>query len=150
MRAVGLAAAMLVLGAVLLVIVAVAARPLLRTCAPTLSADSCAETVEASLKRGLPPLHPLILASHVEPGPAAASTELGHKATVTFDLLGIPGPTSVRLYLDMGGHWGGVSSRDEVEVAAWALAPLLVAGLAALVIVGLARRRRTAMGGAAL
>jgi hypothetical protein len=144
MRAVGAIAASLVIVAVLLVAAGVALPPLARTCAPTVDEDRCAETVVASLSRGLPRLHPVILGAHVEAGPAAAEGALGHRATVTFDLLGVPGATSVRLYLDMGGHWGGEVDRSDAEVAAWAILPLLLAAGGAIALVGVALRRRDA------
>jgi len=81
------------------------------------------------MERGLAAVHPLILEAHVEPGPAAAPQELGHKATVTFTMLGIPGPTTVKLFADVGAHWGGVTDRGAGELGLWSLvAPLLVAG----------------------
>lgn len=134
----------IVLAAALLVAAGMAVRPLARTCAPSVRDDVCAETVSAALKRGLAPLHPLILGSHVEPGPAAGAARLGHKASVTFDLLGVPGPTTVRLFLDMGGHWGGEVDRSDAEIAAWAMAPLVLALGVAAGLVAVARGRRTA------
>ncbi len=131
--------------ALLIVVIAVLASsvaPLRVTCASTIPADVCAGTVAASLTRGLP-VHPLVLAANVEPGPAALSNTAGHRATVQFDLLGVPGSTSVRLFYDMGGHWGAVPSRSAMESAAWALAASAIAvGLGGLVIVGVGRWRR--------
>lgn len=144
MRGAAIVALLVLIGGLLLVVAGVAASPLAQTCAPPLEEDVCTATVEASLERGLEPVHPLILSSHVEPGPAAGASELGHKATVTFELLGVPGPTSVRMYLDLGGHWGGAVDRSDPEIMLWALAPLIVAGLAAVAILGLAWRRRAA------
>jgi hypothetical protein len=87
------------------------------------------ETVVAALERGLAPLHPLILDASVEPGPASAATELGHRATVTFAMLGVPGPTEVKLFVDVGGHWGGTPDRRAPELAIWSLlTPTLVLG----------------------
>ena len=141
MRTAALVGGVLILASVVLMAAGVTAGPLSRTCAAPVSGEVCAETVEAALERGLAPFHPLILASHVEPGPAAASLELGHKATVTFDLLGVPGTTSVRLYLDMGGHWGGVVDRDDLELAGWALAPLVLSSVVAVGLLAAVRRR---------
>ncbi len=98
------------------------------TCDPALAADICHETIDAALRRGLPPAHPLLLAAHAEPGPAARPDQLGHRATVTFAVLGMPGDARVRLFFDAGGHWGGVVDRGAPELAAWALAQGLVLG----------------------
>ena len=68
--------------------------------------DTCRDVGDAALRRGLSGPHPLILAARVEPGPASSGT-YGHRATVTYDLLGVPSATVVRLYYDIGGHWGG-------------------------------------------
>ncbi len=112
------------------------AQPLRIACAAGGLADqACHETVAAALERGLAPFHPLILAAHVEPGPAADPVQNGHRATVTFDLLGIPGPTTVRLFYDIGGHWGGAPDRGALELAARSL---LAAGVVCLGVVGLA------------
>lgn len=101
--------------------VGAAVRPLQVSCDPALARDACLETVDAALRRGLPPVHPLLLAAHAEPGPAARPDQLGHRATVTFDLLGVPGPVSVRLFFDAGGHWGGIADRGAAELALWVL-----------------------------
>jgi len=139
---VGAAVAVLVIAAVLLVVAGTAFAPLARTCAATLSEELCAAAVTATLGRGLPLIHPVILAAHAEPGPAGAAG-LGQTATVTFDLLGVPGSTSVRLYLDMGGHWGGAVDRNDLELAVWTLLPLLlVVGIGVVMALLLARRRR--------
>jgi hypothetical protein len=112
------------------------AQPLRITCVAGGLADQvCHETVAAALERGLAPFHPLILAVHVEPGPAADPGQSGPRASVTFDLLGIPGPTTVRLFSDMGGHWGGAPDRGALELAAWSL---LAAGIVGVAVVGLA------------
>lgn len=115
------------------------------TCAPGGPQDqACRDTVFAAQERGLAPFHPLILAAHVEPGPAADPGQNGHRATVTFDLLGIPGPTRVRLFYDIGGHWGGVPDRGALELAAWSLLVAMVAvslGAAVITLLGLARRK---------
>ena len=76
-----------------------------------------------------------------EGGPAAGA--LGHRATVTFDLLGVPGTTSVRLFLDMGGHWGGDVDRSQAELAGWTLVPLFLASGVAIVLVGRRGRRHS-------
>ena len=113
----------------ILAMLASAVPPLQITCATTLTDQVCHGTVTASLERGLAPFHPLILAAHVDPG-SAGPTENGHRATVTFDLLGVPGPTTVRLFYDIGGHWGAVPDRALTELALWSL-------LAVAAIVGL-------------
>jgi len=102
--------------------------PRSETCDRSLAADVCHETIDAALRRGLPPVHPLLLAAHAEPGPAARPDQLGHRATVTFGVLGMPGDVRVRLYFDAGGHWGGVVDRGVLELAAWALAQGLLLG----------------------
>jgi hypothetical protein len=140
-RSVGVLAAGLIVVAVVLVVAGLTSPPLARTCAAPIGETRCAETVTASLSRGLPRLHPLILAAHVEPGPAFSAGALGHRATVTFDLLGVPGATSVRLYLDMGGTWGGEVDRTDAELAVWAIVPLLLASGVAVVLVGVRARR---------
>jgi hypothetical protein len=99
-----------------------------------MSAEVCHDSVTASLDRGLPVPHPLILAARVEPGPAPEGTN-GHRATVTYDLLGMPFPTVVRLYYDIGGHWGGETDRSQWELGAWWAAPVLVLlGLGGLLV----------------
>jgi hypothetical protein len=119
------------------------ARPVRETCDPALSPAACTETVTAALKKGMPRQHPLILGAHAEPGPASRPDQLGHRATVTFDLLGVPGPTTVRLYTDMGGHWGGVPDRSAAELALWSAAQaVLVAAAAGCGVWWLSRRRR--------
>lgn len=145
MRGAAVASLALVIAGLLLVIVGTSAAPLARTCSAELDEDACQGAVDAVLRRGLPPLHPLILAAHVEPGEAAGPDQVGHRATVDFDLLGVPGTTSVALFFDQGAHWGGESDRTDAEVAAWALAPLLLGIIGAVVVVGLAWRRRPAV-----
>lgn len=140
-----MAVAAVLVAAVLLGLAAIAmgavARPLQGTCDPALATDVCLETIDAGLRRGLPRLHPLILTAHAEPGPAAGPDEYGHRATVTYALLGVPGPTTVRLFFDAGAHWGGIPSRGDVELAAWAAAQgVVVAG--AVVGAWLLLRRR--------
>ena len=78
----------------------------------------------------------------MEPGAAAGAGELGHRATVTFDLLGMPAPTRVELYFDQGGHWGGESDRSDMEIAAWTLLPPLLASLIGVGLVARGWRRR--------
>ncbi len=101
------------------------------------------------MERGLPPFHPLVLSAHAVPGEAGVG-QYGLRATVTFDLLGVPGPTDVRLYYDIGGNWGGPPSRRGPELAVWALLAAAVAvGLVMLIVLGIRRwhRRRTPTGG---
>ncbi len=111
--------------AVLSVVLAVAwlvvtslAAPLHVTCDPSVGTGPCGESVTAALSRGLQRPHGLLLEAYVEPGPDRGPGQLGHRATVTFDVLGAPAPVGVALHLDMGGHWGGVVDRDRLEVAA--------------------------------
>ena len=112
---------------IVLAIALTAIPPLASTCAPgPFTEQVCRETVGAGLERGLAPFHPLILAAHVEAGEAATAGQSGHRATVTFDLLGVPGPTRVRLFYGVGGHWGGAPDRGGLELAGWSL---LVAGV---------------------
>lgn len=132
---------LVVLGA-LIVGLSASAAPLARTCSPALSDQACEGAVDAVLRRGLPGLHPLIVGARVEPGPAPGPQDLGHRATVYFDLLALPSSTSVELHYDQGAHWGGVLDRDQDEIAAWALAPVLLAGLLGVGIVALAWKRR--------
>jgi hypothetical protein len=122
--------AIVALGLVALILVAGAlVPPIHETSATSISAEVRHETVVAALERGLAPLHPLILDASVEPGPASAATELGHRATVTFAMLGVPGPTQVRLFVDVGTHWGGTPDRGGAELAIWSmLTPMLVLG----------------------
>jgi hypothetical protein len=93
--------------------------------ADVMSAATCREAVDATLRRGLVVPHPLILAAHVRPG-SVGPTELGHRATVTYDLLGMPEPTVVELYYDMGGHWGGAADRGWPELPLWWLVPIVI------------------------
>ena len=95
----------------------------------SMSSETCRDTVNATLRRGLVVPHPLILAAHVESGPAS-STESGHRATVTYDLLGLPFPTVIELYYDMGGHWDGVADHGSPEIPlAWAVPVVVLLGL---------------------
>lgn len=133
-----------VLLAAAVVFVGASAQPLRETCAAALNGDVCQETVAAALERGLAQLHPLILGARVDPGPAGASTELGQRATVAFDMLGVPGPTRVKLFVDVGAHWGGSADRGSVELALWSLVPaaLALGGLWVLWLVGARLVRR--------
>ncbi|MBF6606537.1 MAG: hypothetical protein IVW53_13265 [Chloroflexi bacterium] len=120
----------------ILAVSASVAQPLRITCAAGgVAGQACDETVTAALERGLAPFHPLILAAHVEPGPAADPGQNGQRATVIFELLGIPGPTTVRLFSDVGGHWGGVPDRGALELGA---SSLLVAGVVGVAVISLA------------
>lgn len=126
----------------------VAARPIQQTCDASLAHEVCAETIDAALRKGMPAIHPLLLAAHAEPGPAARPDQSGHRATVTFKLLGTPGPVAVRLFFDAGGHWGGIPDRQAIELAAWALGWAIAAGtvvaVAASGLQRVARRSRPA------
>ncbi|MDQ2965559.1 MAG: hypothetical protein M3R57_06900 [Chloroflexota bacterium] len=126
--------AIVALGLVALILAAGAlAPPIHEASAASVGGNVRHETVVAALERGLPPLHPLILEASVEPGPASAATELGHRATVTFAMLGVPGPTRVKLFVDVGGHWGGTPDRRAAELATWSLlTPVLVLGVPGL------------------
>jgi hypothetical protein len=115
-------------GLVAVILAAATAAPWLHeTFDPSITEEVGHETVVAALERGLAPLHPLILDARVEPGPASQPTQLGHRATVTFTMLGVPGPTSVKLFVDVGAHWGGTPDRGAVELALWSLATPLIA-----------------------
>lgn len=124
------------------VAIGAAVRPLQLTCDPVLARDVCLETIDAALRKGMPRVHPPLLAAHAEPGPAARPDQFGHRATVTFDVLGVPGPISVRLFFDAGGHWGGIASRGAAELALWTLAQGVVAAAAAGWLWLLLRRHR--------
>lgn len=137
----GLLLIVVLLGAVWIAIGA-AVRPLEQTCDPVLARDVCLETIDAALRKGMPRVHPPLLAAHAEPGPAARPDQFGHRATVTFAVLGVPGSTSVRLFFDAGGHWGGTASRGAAELALWALAQGVVAAAAAGWLWLLLRRHR--------
>ena len=145
-RAALLIAACVLAGALLLVVLGRSSTPLSRTCADELSAAACEGAVDAVIRRGLPALHPLILTAHVEPGSAPGFNDMGHRASVRFELLGVPGVTTIDLYYDAGGHWGGESDRPDEEMAAWTVAPLAAALVVCVVVVGLAWRRRPATG----
>jgi hypothetical protein len=109
-----------------------AVRPLRQTCDPALATDVCLETIDAALRKGMPGVHPLLVGAHAEPGPAAGPDQFGHRATVTFDVLGMAGPTTVRLFFDTGAHWGGIADRGTWELFLWAVGEgLAVAGAGA-------------------
>jgi hypothetical protein len=141
-RAAALAAGALLGAALVLVLVGVTAGPLTRTCAPGLSEAACDGAVGAVMRRGLPAAHPLILAAHVRPGAAPEPEAHGHRATVVLELLAPIPPVGIELHFDQGGHWGGVSERPALELAAWASAPLVAAAVVAGGLLGLALRRR--------
>jgi hypothetical protein len=138
-----LGAVALVLGAVILVSLATDSSAPAPTCAEGMDHVACESAVGAVVRRGLPALHPLITATRVEPGANPGPRDNGHRATVKFDMFGMPEPLSIELYYDVGAHWGGRADHSEEVVAAWALLPLLLAGGAAvaLLMVGWSRRR---------
>ena len=105
-----------------------AMRPLRQTCDPALATDVCLETIDAALRKGMPGVHPLLVGAHAEPGPAAGPDQFGHRATVTFDVLGMVGPTTVRLFFDTGAHWGGIADRGTWELLPWAVGEGLAVG----------------------
>ena len=146
--ALGIALLGALLGASWLVL-GLATRPIDQTCDPALTRDVCLETIDAAVRRGLPAVHPLLLAAHAEPGPAARPDQFGHRATVTFSLLGIPGTVPVRMFFDAGGHWGGIADRQATELAARTIASAIAVGIAAAAaaagagrLVGRSRRSR--------
>ena len=147
MRGAAMVAAILVLLGMLVVVLGSSTAPISRTCSQDMDAAGCEGALSAVLRRGLPALHPLILSAHVEPGSAPGPGDLGHRATVAFELLGVPGATSIDLYFDSGAHWGGESDRDGTEIRAWALAPLAIASLMALTVLAVAWRRRSSATG---
>lgn len=144
MRGAVVLAALLLLAGVVLSVFGMSAAPLSQTCAEELDAVACDGAVSAVLRRGLPDPHPLILGAHVEPGSAPGADEFGHRATVSFDLLGVPGTTAIELYYDRGAHWGGESDRAADEIRAWSLAPLALGSIlaAAVLVIGWRRRPR--------
>jgi hypothetical protein len=107
----------------------------------TLERTECRDTVKAAVARGLPWPHPLALAAHVTSGPAWPAA-MGHRATVAFDLAGVPGRATVRLYYDIGGHWGGVIDRATPEVAGWSFATAGIIASGVMVALGWLLRRR--------
>ncbi len=144
MRIALIVAISMVLGATLLVLVGVNSAAPAPTCAQGMDEVACTSAVGAVVRRGLPEIHPLILATSVEPGAAPGPQDMGHRATVAFEMLAVPEPVSIELYYDVGAHWGGRLDRPEQEVVAWTFAPLVVAGLGAAIIVALAWWRRRA------
>ena len=49
-------------------------------------------------------------------------------------MLGVPGPTRVKLFVDVGAHWGGTPDRSDGELAIWSLlTPLVVLASAWLI-----------------
>lgn len=126
------------------IVLGIVARPLDQTCDPRLTRDVCLETIDAALRKGLPAIHPLALSAHAEPGPAAGSDQLGHRATVRFVLTGIPDPVSVRLFFDAGAHWGGIPDRQTPELLAWSVMEGIILAGAAAGTWSLLIRRRTA------
>lgn len=124
------------------IVLGVVARPIDQTCDLRLTTDVCFETIDAALRRGLPPIHPLLLSAHAESGPAAGSDQSGHRATVRFGLPGVPDPVSVRLFFDAGAHWGGIADRQASELLLWSVGEgVVVAGAAAGAWSLLTRRR---------
>jgi hypothetical protein len=99
--------------------------PLRIECSPPMSTEVCDGTVRAALRRGLVVPHPLILAARVDPGTAEPG-ELGHQATVTFDLLGMPFPTRVMMFTDMVGTWGAEPDHGWPEIPLWWAVPVIV------------------------
>jgi len=98
--------------------------PLRVSCDPAVPVEVCAETADAGLRRGLPRLHPLVTEAHVAPGPAFPDA-YGQRATVTYSLPPAPA-VDVRLFFDAGGHWGGIASARDVELALWAVLPVVL------------------------
>lgn len=143
MRGAAFVALLLLLAGVVLTAVGVNAPPLSRACAEGMAPAACESAVGAVLRRGLPELHPLILSAYVEPGAASGPQDFGHRATVEFELLGMPGTTVIELFYDSGAHWGGESNRSDDEIKAWSLAPLIVGGILAAVVAGVAWMRRS-------
>jgi hypothetical protein len=120
--AVGAAAGLL--AGILWTALAASVAPLRVTCDPAVPPDVCVDTADAGLRRGMPRLHPLITEAAVVPGPAFPDG-YGNRATVTYSLS--PGPAvSERLFFDEGGHWGAVPDHGDVEIALWALLPLVL------------------------
>jgi hypothetical protein len=137
-------AASIILAAILLVVAGVSSAAPGPSCAEGMDEAACTGAVGAVERRGLPAIHPLILATRVQPGSAPGPQDNGHRATVEFDMLAIPDPVSIELYYDVGAHWGGQLDRPEAEVVAWTLAPLVAAGLVAGLLVAVAVWRRRA------
>jgi hypothetical protein len=94
----------------------------------------------------MPRLHPLITEAVVRPGPAFPVGH-GHRATVTYGLLPGP-PVQEQLFFDLGGHWGATPDHADIELAMWALVPVVLTTVLGLVG-GLLVGRRMARGRAA-
>jgi hypothetical protein len=124
------------------VLLGVVARPIEQSCDPQLTRPICLETIDAALRKGLPAIHPLLLTARAEPGPAAGADQLGHRATVRFGLLGVPGPVSVRLFFDAGAHWGGIADRGAPELLSWSVVEGVIVAVTAAAVWLLLRRRR--------
>ena len=124
------------------VLLGVVARPIEQTCDPQLTRPICLETIDAALRKGLPAIHPLLLTARAEPGPAAGADQLGHRATVRFGLLGVPGAVSVRLFFDAGAHWGGIADRGAPEMLSWSVVEGVIVAATATAVWALLRRRR--------
>ena len=139
-----------IVGGIVVFTAGVVVPPLSETCpSPPYVDDECHLTVDAAMRRGLGPVHPVILWATGEPGPDRATGMLGHRDTVAFGMLGIPSPTTVDLYFDVGAHWGGEPTRTAGELAAWAVgvavaAGALLAAAVAVVVAGVAALVRRA------
>ncbi len=127
------------------VLLGVVARPIEQTCDPQLTRPVCLETIDAALRKGLPAIHPLLVTARAEPGPAAGADQLGHRATVHFGLLGVPGPVSVRLFFDAGAHWGGIADRQAPELLSWSVVQGIILAAAGAGAWTLLNRRRGAI-----
>ena len=141
MRAALLLAAFLLLAGLLFVAGGSSAAPLSTSCVGLESA-ACEGAIEAVRRRGLASVHPLIISVTVEPGAAPGPQDLGHRATLTYEMLAMPDLTVIELHFDQGAHWGGETERSGTELAAWALAPLALVALPAVGLMALAWRRR--------
>lgn len=113
------------------VVAGAALPPLRQSCDSALTAPVCAETIDASLRKGMPPLHPWLLAAHAAPGPAARPDQFGHRATVTFAVFGLPDPVTIRMFFDSGGHWGGIVDPVGPLLAGFAILSGVAIGAAA-------------------
>ena len=118
MRAALLLAAALLLGGLLFAAGGSSVAPLSTSCV-NLETSACDGAIEAVRRRGLASIHPLILSVTVEPGSAPGRQDLGHRATLTYQMLGMPDSTVIELYYDQGAHWGGETDRSDTELAAW-------------------------------
>jgi hypothetical protein len=145
-RAALLLAAALLVTSVVWVGIGTSSGPLMLTCAPQLEPGACTAAVDAVMRRGTPALHPLILSAYVAPGSAPGAHELGHRATVTYELAALPTSAEVELYFDQGAHWGGHPDPSETMMSAMALEPLLLAAVIGGIILVIAWRRRAKAG----